>query len=105
MTASTPVLLPALLAAAQAVKAAAGKIVSYEIFNPGAAVAYVQLIDKASPTVGTDAPKLSIGIKAGDRASGQLDASFLNAISAAATTTATGSTAPATALVANFTIR
>lgn len=107
MDANTPKLLSALLATAQAVKASAGKVVNYEIFNPSAAVAYVQLFDKAQPgvTVGTDTPALSIGVKAGDRAHGQLNAAFLTAITAAATTGPANNVAPGTALVVNFTIR
>jgi hypothetical protein len=107
MDASTPKLLGALLAVKTAVKTTPGKAAWYDIFNPSNATAYVQLFDAAlaDVTVGTTAPVLSIGIAAGGRASGEAGVGFQTAISAAATTTATGNTAPGTALVANFGIR
>lgn len=105
--ASTPVLKSALSNTAVAVKASPGKIVSAEFYNPAAAVTYVQLFDKAagSVVVGTDTPVLSIGVPAGGRAQCPLDAGFLVAIATAATTAPTGGTAPATALIANFSVR
>lgn len=105
--ASTPVLKSALSSTAVAIKASSGRIVSAEFYNPAAAVTYVQLFDKAAASVvlGTDTPILSIGVPAGGRAQCPLDVGFITAISVAATTTATGAVAPATALVANFSIR
>lgn len=105
MDAATPKLIPALLAAATPVKASAGKLCWYEIFNPSAATAFVQLFDKASPVVGTDVPVLSLGVPAGGRISGEATIGFYNAITAAATTTAEGNVAPATAIVVNLGIR
>lgn len=107
MDANAPKLLNGLTNAAVAVKASAGKVMNYDFFNPSAAIAYVQLFDKAQGgvVVGTDTPVLSIGVKAGDRAHGQLNAAFNTAISAAATTGPVNGVAPATALVANLTIR
>lgn len=105
MDAATPKLFSALSNAPATLKATAGKLRWYEIFNPSAATAYVQLFDKASPAVGTDTPVLSLGVPAGGRISGDATAGFYTAITAAATTTAVGSAAPATALVANFGIR
>lgn len=105
MDAATPKLSAALSNAAATLKATAGKLRWYEIFNPSAATAYVQLFDKATPTVGTDTPVLSLGVPAGGRISGDAYTAFYNAITAAATTTPGGNTAPATPLVANFGIR
>ncbi|MDB5448314.1 MAG: hypothetical protein JWQ97_3631 [Phenylobacterium sp.] len=108
MDGSTPKLVAALSNAAVAIKASVGQLCWYDIFNPSAAVAYVQLFDRAqgSVTVGTDTPAAAIGIPAGGRAQGFVQRwNFNTAITAAATTTATGSIAPATALVASFGFR
>lgn len=108
MDAGTPVLKPALAAAAVAIKAAAGKVVGGEFYNPGAAVAYVQLFDKAlgGVVVGTDTPALSIAVPAGGRAPMPMGSvGFNTAITAAATAGPTNAVAPGTALVANFNVR
>lgn len=95
---------------AQALKTAAGRLYFLEVSNPTAADAYIQLFDlaTASVTVGTTAPKLSLFVPAGD---GTLDGAmdkvweiglhFATAITYACTTTPTGGTGPATALVVN----
>lgn len=96
----------ALLATKQAVKASAGSLSAYHIQNPNTSDAWVQFFDLASAgvTVGTTVPTLSLWVPAG----GALDtslvepATFATAITIAATTTATGSTAPSTGLVTNL---
>lgn len=108
MDAGTPKLIAALTNAAQAVKAAKGGIAWGEFYNPGNAVAYVQLFDKAAADVvlGTDVPKLSIGVPAGGRSPApDTLTGFFTAISAAATSTANGAVAPNAAVVANFVVR
>jgi len=92
------------LAAASTVKASSGTLFGLSIYNPNASVEYLQVFDAASVTVGTTAPVQSFAILA----SGQLNMSFnstgiafTNSIKIAATTTATGSTAPGTGLVVN----
>lgn len=88
------------------VKSGAGTLGGWFVYNPNATVAYVQIYDTAtgSITVGTTVAKLSIGIPATSAAN--LDSAcginFATAICVAATTTATGSTAPGTALDCNF---
>ena len=73
-------------------------------YNPSNAVAYIQLFDVATAagvTLGTTVPKLSLGVPTaqasgtGPTAVGIL---FYNGLQVAATTTATGSTAPSTAM-------
>lgn len=108
MDTCTPKHVPALTNAAVAVKAGKGAVCWYDLFNPSAADAYVQIFDKAAAdvAVGTDKPVLSIGIPAGGRASGTAESTgFLTAIAAAATTTVEGAIAPATAIAANFGVR
>jgi hypothetical protein len=97
----------ALLATVVAVDASAGQLYELYCFNPNASVAFVQLFDLAtgSVTLGTTAPKLSYGIPA-TSASGftvsLVGTQFSTAISAAATTTSNGSTAPGSGLNCNF---
>jgi hypothetical protein len=81
-------------------------------YNPNASAVFVQLFDAATPgavTPGTTAPKLSLGIPASDsvalNASDIAGTVFENGIVACATTTATGGTAPSTALVFNCGVR
>lgn len=93
----------------KAVKASAGQLYSYHCYNPAAAATYIQIFNTASGSVvlGTTTPVLSLGIPAGG--AGNLEwpngLAFSTAISAAATTTATGLTAPATAADCNFTYK
>jgi hypothetical protein len=45
------------------VKASSGQVYTYMAFNNGAAWAYLKLFDKiAAPTIGTDVPRLTIGL-------------------------------------------
>lgn len=101
----TPILASALTNSAVTVDASAGTLGYYFCWNPAAAVTYIQIYDIAGAvTVGTSVPKMSLGIP--PTASGNLEWSqgvhFANAIKVAATTTAGGGTAPATAADCNF---
>lgn len=89
----------------QAVKASAGNLYSVHIENSNSSKAYVQFYDLASGsvTVGTSTPKKTLFIPP----NGAYDfdwaipVAFATAISIAATTTATGSTAPTNNLLIN----
>jgi hypothetical protein len=98
--------LPALTATVTAVKLGASQLGMLDCYNPNATAAYVQIFDApvASVTLGTTPPSQSIGIAATASRNFTLSPGeeFLNAISIAATTTPTGSTAPATALTCNL---
>lgn len=89
-----------------AVKASAGSFGGYMLYNPNAAVAYVQVFDvaSASVTLGTTAPTYVITVPpaAGANLEFSLGIAHATAITLAATTTATGSTAPASALTGFF---
>ena len=89
------------------IAATGSNLSGYNISNPNAATVYVQIFDAAATgdvTLGSTTPNLSIAVPA----FGVTDAlpssgvAFQNGIVIAATTTATGSSAPSTALVANF---
>lgn len=57
---------------ATSIKASAGQVYGYEIYNSNASVRYVKLYNKASsPVVGTDTPFRTIGVPANGRASFQ----------------------------------
>jgi len=88
------------------VKAAAGVLAGWYIFNPNAATAYVQIFNTASGsvTLGTTPPVMSLGIPAGGAANLSLPKGipFSTAISIASTTTATGSAANSSGLPVNF---
>jgi hypothetical protein len=100
----TPVLENALSTTVQTVVGSAAKLMSYYCYNPNATVAYVQIFDiSGAVTLGTSVPKWSIAIPATSAANiSGLNLAFANAIKVAATTTATGLTAPGTALDCNF---
>lgn len=91
---------------AVAVKASAGQVYSWMLFNPSGAVAYLQVFNVAAAgvTVGTTAPLFSIPVQAGTQVpfSTDIGIAFGTAISVAATTTPTGSSAPGTAMVVNI---
>lgn len=95
----------ALTNAAQVVKASAGKLGGYYIYNPNAAATYVHLynVAAASVTVGTTNPLITLCIPATSAANVELamGVPFSNAgWSISATTTGGGNTAPTTALEA-----
>jgi hypothetical protein len=89
-----------------AVKASAGKLGGWYIYNPNSSAAYVVVYNVASGsvTVGTTAAKWIMAIPATSAANLEMvnGITFDTAIAVAATTTATGNTAPSTALEANF---
>ncbi|SRR5579885_1944922 len=103
---SKPFLANSLSNTAVTVKSSAGTLQSYYCYNPNASVAYVQIYDTSGAiTVGTTTPKWSIGIPATSAANlglPQNGLGFANALKVAATTGATNSTAPGTALDCNF---
>lgn len=97
----------ALTSTAQVIKASAGTLGGWYIYNPNVTPAYVNIynIAAASVTVGTSTPALNLCIPATSAA----NIEFTNGItfsnagwSASATTTGGGNTAPGTALEANF---
>lgn len=90
-----------LVATAQVIKASAGKLYGYYIYNPEAAVTFVHFYNTAaaSVTVGTTNPLFTIPVPAGSAANllNDIGITFSNAgWSCAATTTAGGNTAPST---------
>ncbi len=89
-----------------AVKASAGQLGGYMIYNPNTSVAYVQVFDATtvSVTVGTTTPTYVLSIPAASAANLELTCGVAHAtaITVAATTTPTGSTAPTTALTGAF---
>lgn len=93
------------------VKGSAGELGAYHCLNQSGAVAYVQVFDAATSgavTLGSTIPVWSFGLPASSSlpGGGNLEWSngvhFASGIQVAATTTATGSTAPATAVDCNF---
>jgi len=89
-----------------AVKASAGTFGGYMIYNPNASAVYIQVFDVASGsvTLGTTTPTYVITLPATAGANVEFTngINHATAITLAATTTATGSTAPGTALTALF---
>lgn len=100
----------ALFATVVAIKASAGKLYGYNLYNPNTSTVFIQFFDAAtgSVTLGTTAPKFSLALPSNTNAFVGLDTNFpigitfSTAISAAATTTAAGSVAPSTGLVTNI---
>lgn len=100
---ATPLTTAALSTTVTAIKASAGSLYMLRCYNPNATAAYVQVFNVASGsvTLGTTTPVQSYGIpatSAGGVALSPVGMAFSTAISYAATTTATGSTANSTAL-------
>jgi hypothetical protein len=80
------------------------KLYDYNVFNAAAATSFISFYDTAiAPTVGTTVPKWQLGLATlGTAESALQDVAgvyFKDGLWVAATTTAAGSTAPATALV------
>lgn len=98
----------ALTNSAQAIKASAGQLFGWYIFNPNTVTAWVIIYNTAaaSVTVGTTNPVLVIGVPAGAAANvvNPMGIEFTNAgwSAAAVMTDAAGNTAPTVALDANF---
>lgn len=104
---NAPVLSSGLSTTVKTIKSSPGRVVVLDCVNPSAAAAYVQLFDVASGTavtLGTTVPKASIGFQTLTARNVTLNINMLLGIKAAATTTATGSAAPATALDCSFAI-
>lgn len=83
------------------VKASAGTFGGYYCFNPNSVVIYLQVFDTSSAvTLGTTRPHLVFGIPANSAANLEIanGVNMANAIKIAATTTASGNTAPSTGL-------
>lgn len=104
----TPLKLNALSTTVTSVKSSAGQLFMLQCGNVNTSEEYVQIFNVASGsvTLGTTAPTLSVPIAAtatGGFAFSMIGVQFSTAISVAATTTATGSTAPSTALDCNVT--
>lgn len=102
----TPLRLSALTNTAVAIKGAQGQLGMLQCYNPSAVQTYIQIYNVASGsvTVGTTTPTLSIPIAptaTGGWALSNPGIQFSTAISAAATTTATGGTAPGIAADCN----
>ena len=102
----TPIILNAMTNSAKAIKGSAGQLFMLQCGNTNSTEVYVQIynIASGSVTVGTSTPTLSIPIAATGTGGFTLSLQglqFGTAISAAATTTATGGTAPSTALDCN----
>lgn len=102
----TAKLLNALSTTVTSVKSSAGELGLMQCYNPNTSQVYIQVFNVASGsvTLGTTTPLLSIPI--GPSATGGFampnpGMNFSTAISVAATTTATGSTAPSTATDCN----
>lgn len=94
-----------LVATAQVIKASAGQVYGYYLYNPEAAVTFVHFYNtaQASVTVGTTNPLFTLAVPAGAAANVAIPQgiTFSNAgFSIAATTTAGGNTAPATGVSA-----
>lgn len=90
---------------AQALKASPGNLYRLVVYNPNAAIAFIQLFDAAtgSVTVGTTFPKQSFPVPMEGSAAIDMDVplTFATAITYACTTTATGSGDPAVGLTVN----
>jgi len=102
VNAPIPSLQTALSNTAVQLKGAPGVLQWGSCYNPNASIAYVQVFDATSVTVGTTTPTEALPVPATTVASLPFPAQFFNAIKVAATTTATGGTAPGSALVCNF---
>jgi hypothetical protein len=92
---------------AVAVKASAGNLYYYHVYNTNSADCYFQLYDVAqgSVTVGTTTPTLTFAVPAGGLIDGSFDSApmtFATAITIATTTTVTGGTACTTAMLTNL---
>lgn len=86
---------------------AAGTLAGWFIYNPAAAVTYVQVFDVATAggvTLGTTAPNVVLGIPPGSAANllNNVGIAFANGIQVAATTGPDNAVAPATAAEPTF---
>lgn len=104
---SSPNRQSALTTTVMVVAASTATLTWYHCVNPNTAIAYVQIFDtNATVTLGTTLPTISLPLPAsGGAAVGGLLLRFTDGVRVAATTTATGNTAPTTALDCNFATR
>jgi hypothetical protein len=88
----------------QTIKSSAGMVYGWVIYNPNSSVAYVQVFNTTSPTLGSTVPLYSIPVPAGQTTTALFDVGITHgtAIAVAATTTMRGSTAPSIGLDVNF---
>lgn len=95
----------ALTTTVKIIKATGGNLTLLSCLNPDAThVAYVQVFNVAtatSVTLGTTVPKVSFGLAANVTTTISMDLSMFNGIKIAATSTATGLTAPTTVVDCN----
>jgi hypothetical protein len=93
-----------LVATKQTIKASAGQLYGWYLFNPEAAATFVHIYNTDTVTVGTTNPQISLAIPAGSAANVFCPQGivFDTAMSCSATTTAGGNTAPATGVSAVF---
>lgn len=103
--AATPYEVDALTAAAT-VKSSAGNVYGWYVYNPNSTVCYLEVFNTTTPTLGTTAPVLSLGIPASSGAnigpSPLAVANFTTAIEVAATTASKGSTTCTTGMTVNI---
>ena len=102
----TPKLLNALSTTVVSIKSSAGQLGMLQCYNPNSTQAYIQIFNIASGSVslGSSTPLQSIPIgptNTGGFTLSLVGLQFSTAISVAATTTATGSSAPSTAIDCN----
>ena len=100
----TPFLANGLTTTLKTVKNAIGQLGGVQCYNPNSVQAYVQFFNSATPTLGTTAPTLSVPIgptSTGGMAIAMVGIQFSTVITMVATSTATGSVAPTTALDCN----
>lgn len=105
---SAPYLANGLTTTVKTAKAAPGALTWWQCVNPNNAVSYVQVFDVASATtvtLGTTVPKAVLPLAANQSFGTTLALNFLLGIKLAATTTATGNTAPGVALDCTFGVR
>ncbi len=91
----------------QTVKASAGNLYGWYIYNPNSSACYLQIFNTTTPTLGTTVPIASLGVPATSGANippgaGVAIANFSTAIAVAATTTAQGATTCTTGMTANI---
>jgi len=106
-TGTTPYFNSSLSNTVTNVKTTGGRVYGYHIENPNTTKAYVQFFNRtaANVTLGTTTPTNSLMVPAGgalDTASFAPPWAYGVAVSIAATTTATGNTAPSSSLIVNI---
>ncbi len=90
----------------QTVKASAGNVYGWKLYNPNSSVCYLQVFNTTTPTLGTTTPLFSIpltnGFPEGAPPGGVALNNFSTAIAVAATTTPQGATTCTTGAVVNI---